>query len=1091
MLLLVLTTFSLPLLTGVGGEAFRTKQDVLARADGAYDDLALDLATATAFNDARRQVNRKNMDEITNVFYSNLQTLTAGDHWGNVGLFVGPKGTSENSDVWSIFFGKVRISAEQIAAYDAKTNEAFTKYMTFGAAVQKLNMLAQKAKGAGASMDAGLDQMSATGAQIANLGITLVDDYNPSPVILALFDASELNNHPNNRLIQFVNSVDQLADIIRFFGTRTSFGVSMSFLLLGLLVVILILTGALMTLINGRTAGENMRKALVKIVIGCVGIPLLAKGFDSGVSFLKAATTAEIEAPDDRYVSQNLNFADWYSCGFAIPDGVQIVINKYGEFSMGPDAVRKINEYTYERVHGEKPTPEAMKDLMERYQADAEDIEMGVGFSEATTEQKVKIPLLGEVTLHSAWDTESFYQILDNFGDNAPLFDGTDVGDIESVGYLGENGIQMSYNESEKIWNLSGASSASGNVYGLSPIAATNLMRTTFTGSSMIVNNFSTMGSVTLDVDAGGASGTMGSISKFIAMFTMVVAAVKGLFTIFTAGFAGIIGGGVKSVGGSSAGFGQAIGGILAVIGGVFGISILMTITFQLLNAVYGVIAELISGTDVVEEMLRPIKSNVRKIPILGPTLANAMKSAAQFIMTIITSLTVPKFGGIPITLFCSALADLPNRFSERAQQIENKITGDFRAGGGHSAIGSQASQLAGAAAHSAKMGIAAMGAGVGMAAGAIGGYALNKAGSALEGHLNKTGGGSLSDEETPTNPTPEDPAALAGAGMEPEGGTEPEKKDGPDTGKSEGGMEPEKKEGSGAGKPESGGSTINQTETYGSGMKEEAKEVTNENTEGGSVSEHIAGDEVHDSDHLSDQETAMEEATLNENAAEEVISSDVIGETISSSDQAVVSDQVSSEATMNNSEASATVFAGEDGPRTGVPESGDSMSQGLSGGGTAAPDAGAASSMGGASEGTSEEPPDKKQEAKDQKRARRAMAIAKGLQTAGNHTTGKQALAGVAAGTLHAMGGYTGTQALTQKGMDAVHASRNRAAAVRAGAPQAAMPEEKPKKKKPVTGGGGPKPPSGGGGQAAPRETARRSRLIAESLAREAERRR
>ena len=1101
LLAVTLITLATPILSGTGGEAFQAPEPpiVAEASDGAYDDISIELAAATAFYDARRVLRKAELDAFqvdVETFKSNLAKLTEGSHWGNVGLFVGPKGTSENSDIWSIFLSRVTVSKDQMTAYDSYTGNAFSKYRAFGGAVQKLNTQAMKAKGASSSMSNGLNALSATGAKIANLGLSLINDYNPAPLVLALFDADELNSHPNNRLVQFVNGTSTVADIFKFFGSPTRFGVSMMFLILTLLVLLLLAAGAFLALINGRAAGENIRKMFVKIVIGCIAVPLIARALDTGIGFLQAVAVAEAENPEETYIKENLNLADWYACGFAIPSGKTISINKWGEFVMQQDVVKAINEYTYKRLHLGDATAKNIKDKMEEYQSEANGIQMGIGFSEPMgASQTVSLPLLGDIQVpQEAWQTKDFYQLLDNFGANYPLDDGLEV-DLSEIAYLFKNGLSISEiteDEAVKGYTITGSSEP----YGISPIAATNLMRTTFTGAAMIANSNNIMGSVVFDVDAGGAGSSMGALSRFIATFTMVVAAIKGLFTIFTAGFAGVVVGGAKSAGGSSAGFGQAVGGVLALVGGVFGIGLIMTISFQLLQSVYGVIAELLSGTDAIDEMMRPIREAVGGIWVIGPILVGVLKGAASFVMTLIVAMTVPKFGGIPITLFCQALADLPNRFAERAQQIENKFTGDFRAGGGHGNLGAQASQLAGQAAHSAKMGAMAMGAGAAAIGGAALGYGLNKAGGALakkyegkdtgeDGKKSLAGG--AEDPETdvpPQDPTPEEAAALAGAqdGSPENGNGGPEGKD--HEGKERDGTIPAAPEA----KPEAGGMTINEGNDAAPVLKEESKENT-ENHDG--------------DDHMSEQfdatDTLNQDTVDTENTGEEVVSDSAHSEEVSSAIQSAetmngseeqISDTVNSDS-VSASEASsmATVMPTEaDGKE---PSEGGSSS--MAGNPEAARAGQRAGSSMSASDGNpkaesgqtaSSSPSDQKTLTKEQKHNRRMQAIAKGLQSAGAHTTGRQAMAGIAAGAVHMVGGFTGTQSVTGKALSAAHNYKSRQDDVRAGRVPGETREQE-KKKRPAGGGGG-RPPAG----PPPKDTsktAKRSAALMEALAREA----
>lgn len=723
-------TAILPIASGSGGTIFKDPTPLVAYADGgAYNKLAVDLATATAFDDARNAIksaSSEDIDEMETNFYSNLSVLCS-NRFGNVGLFVGPKGSSSNADITSTLFAKVSIDNAQIEAYDNQTSGAFSKYKAFGGAVQKLNSKAQKANGSSSSIQKGLDELSAAGAKLTNLGAELLAKYNPAPLVLSMFDANELNTHPDNKLVALVNGSRDMRELFTILGVPTRFGVPLSFLILFFAVFLLFITSFLMTLINGRSAGEHIRKMMVKVLIGSIAVPLIAKGLDAGIGLLGTISVTQANSPEANYVEQNLNFADWYACGFSLPSGTSLAIDKNGEFVLTPNDVRAINTFTYSKIWG-TPSDRKMMEKMEEYFTQYKAMPMAVNFSEPTTQSGGRAG--------RPWRTKNFYEALDNFGTNELLtneleFDESGSNpELANIGYFASNRLSMSGGNGS--WVVSG----SGTRYGISPIAATNLMRTTFTGSAMTVNSNSTMGGVVFGADNGVGTTTtqMPSLVRFLATFSMVLAAMKGLFTILSAGFAGVLSGGMKSATGSSAGFGQAIGGVIALVGGVFGISVIMTLSFTLVDQLYGIMQNLISGTTAGNDILQPIREVFDGIPILGPIIGDFMKSVSRFILSILCMLTFPKFGGIPVTLFCQYLSELPSRMAEQAQQIENRFTGDFRGGGGgfHGGGMQSANQMVAQAAGQGKEQMKGVGQGLSMAAGAIGGLAATTLGNHL-----------------------------------------------------------------------------------------------------------------------------------------------------------------------------------------------------------------------------------------------------------------------------------------------------------------------------------------------------------------------
>ena len=727
LLLLFVVTCAVPILSGTGGVAFQPKQ-VTADAAGTYEKTALDFAAATAFEDARSMAKMDESDDpLYTTFYDNLKALTDGNHWGNVGLFIGPRGVSKNVDNISTLFSSVTVDEKQMQTYDSETGDAFSKYKAFGTAMQKLNAQSMKKKGASSSLEEGLNEVSAAAAKLTNLGTNLIKDYNPAPLVLAMVDNSELSQNPDNKLVAVVNGNENLREMFSFLGSNTGFGIPWSYFLTCLAAFLLLVTSVLMTLFNGRAAGENIRKMIVKIVIGCVAVPLIVKGLNWGIDFLGDAADIQANAPNDQYVSQNLNLSDWYATGFSIPSGVSIHIDEKGRFQLSPENVKAINEHTYQIVTGKTPTPTAMKNRMEEAHVQLNQALNSVSFSEPIRKSD-----------NEPWKTATFYRVLDQFGKNETWSD-VEKGDPSTVGYLFANGLIMA--KDGDGWNVEGT----GETYGISPIAATNLMRTTFSSSSMVGNLNGYMGGVAFDVDTGAAMGDahMNAIIRFLATFSLVIAAMKGLFSIFAAGFGGILGGSAKGALGSSPGLGQAVGGVIALVGGVFGIGVIMTMSFTLLDQVYGIVCDLFSTVQGGTNLLEPLAEAVPDIPIIGPLFARALKDGGSFLITLFCAITLPKFGGIPVTLFCQYLSELPHVMAERAQQIENKFTGDFRAGGGRMGGGAMGSagSLFNQAANSGKDQMKALGKGASMVGGALLGFGAAKAGSALNNALDKKEG--------------------------------------------------------------------------------------------------------------------------------------------------------------------------------------------------------------------------------------------------------------------------------------------------------------------------------------------------------------
>lgn len=837
LLCLCLVTLAVPILSGTGGTAFA--EPVTAQA-AAYDDLALDLAGATAFDDAQKLAAKEGSGTY-DTFKANLGTL-CNPYWGNVGIFIGPKGTSENSDVWSVFYSKVSVSQKQIDEFDGNTGKAFSKYKAFGEAVQKANERAKKGGGSSYSLQKGLDSVTSAGAKLANLGVSLVEKFNPAPLVLAVVDVSELDSHPDNELVQLVNGNRNIREVFNVLGGPIAFGLPTSFVIMAFIVIFLIISGAILVLFNGRSAGENVRKAMARILIACIGVPLIASVLNSGISFLGDVTTPATTATEDNYVRQNLNLMDWYATGFAIPSGTSVVINEDGEFAMTQSAVEAINKYTYKAVTGENPTSTAMMDRMEALYNLSEAYQASVAFQEPMKDGGVP------------WKTENYYKILDNFGSNKEtLNEGVDFGptgdananDLANVGYLVQNNLSMS--ESGGVWTVNG--NCSDTDMGISPIAATNLMRTTFTGSAMTANENGTIGGVIFNADINSTSAddynNMNPLVRFLAMWAIIMAGIRGLVTIFTAGFGGIIGGSAKSAMGLSTGLGQALGGVVALVGGIFGISLIMTLSFTLLDQVYGVLAEVLDALFATfgtgpDDLIKDIGSLTFGLKLFGALLEKIFTKLASVIMTFIAGFTLPKFGGVPVTLFCQYMAEIPHRFAQRAELMESRFTGDYmsaRGGGGYGGAMSSASTLMNNAYNQAGNQLKQMGAGAATIAGAVGGFGLTKLGQKLEKSgthsSDKSMASSSSDKETKaenTDPNSMDPNVNPDANPDaatPEN-TSPE---GNPEGAENEGMDPQATDAAEGGKDGDNNLSVNQDGDTTQGDEIEGKEISEEAT--------------------------------------------------------------------------------------------------------------------------------------------------------------------------------------------------------------------------------------------------------------------
>lgn len=757
LLVCAIATFAVP---AFGGGYSVLKEELITSQAAAIEDVDLLLVAASAFGEARKVMNATDND-LKDIFVSNTSAII-GNKWPNMGLIIGARDSLSGS-IWSNYQSPLTLSGSEVTTYgDSNLADAYNKYKAFGYAVQNLNSNAQKSQGSAVAVEEGLDAMSAAAIKLSSFGVKFLNDYNPGPVLIALYDSSYLATYSSNKLVQIVLNNDVLKNIITLFGdpvvtigaTNWSFFVVIN----AVLAIVGFALSLLLTLLGNRSIGDGLRKFIIRIFIGTCGIYLIGNFMSIMLGWVNETMLDVGQSDESRYIEENLNLYDWYLTGFKLPRNTNLQIDSKGNFIFTPDIVRSINEYTYERIHGGGDDA-AIKAQMESYTQSS-----NVGIASFIMPSYSSGEEGGE-----AWSTDVYYAVLKNYAENkedlmddggnesSPLHDGGSFTLFKSR-YFWMSDMQMDQNGDG--WTASGY--GGDNYYGLNPISAFNLIRSDFSGSGITATAtvYPSIAYVAFDVNSlhsysDSASTNMNALTRFIACFTLVLAALKGLITIFTAGFGGLISGGVKTAVGSSHGLGQALGAVIALLGGIIGISLIMSMTMSLLDTVYGIALELVGDTEVLNSFLQPVQEAVGGIPVVGKLLMGICRSIAETIMTLVLALTFPKLGGIPITVFAQFMADLPGHMAERAQMIESTLmSGRSSAGGGFGGprggsgqYGRMARQMAGNAFSSASRQTGAI-VGAGMAAAgslagaglSLAGKQLNKKADALEGKPDNPG---------------------------------------------------------------------------------------------------------------------------------------------------------------------------------------------------------------------------------------------------------------------------------------------------------------------------------------------------------------
>ena len=680
-------------------------------------------------NDEKADAQKEAADKLAKSedFNNRVAQIVKAGNFANFGIVYG---SSEESSlgILSILQSPAGATKDEIDALDDKTGNKATQYHTFGLAMNNLLAGAAKSKPKDLSTETFMESWVAATMKISSFGMTLLKKYNPAPVILAFGDSSELNNGSNsdNKFIELINDNQQFKNVIKLFGDPVASAggaqVSLSFLILVVMNMMVFAYGLIARLTNGAAVGSSMRRMVIRTLAATVGLYAGAKLLTNGITWLEDIANKSQDAKNAGIVEKNLNLSDWYSTSFALPPGMSIPI-KNGAFKFSREDVRKINEFTYEKVTGSKGSDD---DIAERLlsTADSGDNKMAVNWNKAYKNNG-----------KTAWDEKKLYEVAESVI-TQPTEEIPE--DSLTAGYIdvGKDGLSMSGNLKK------GTISSGSGSFGMSPIAAYNLLRTDFNKNGWAIkSNTKTVEvpSVAILVTNKGESSTAPALVRFVASFGMVIAGMKAFMEIIMAGFGGVLKGGARSSLGSAAGAGELVGGVIALLAGLFGFGLIVGLSMAVMDFVWSLINQSLNGIGgggIIESTVDSFASGIKDIPWIGSALYSMFTNIISMIVNLIALFSLPKIGQVPIKSFGSYMAGLPSQFSQRAQMYANHFIGDhFTGGAGGFGGGSGAGGAAGGMAGAMKEGAAHAGQSAKSAAGAIGtlaGFGAGKLGSLM-----------------------------------------------------------------------------------------------------------------------------------------------------------------------------------------------------------------------------------------------------------------------------------------------------------------------------------------------------------------------
>ena len=634
------------------------------------------------FNEDTGNAIQQGADQQESNVNDKMKELMNAAGWTGPTLIVGQISGSI-FDAFNTSNSTVNLSKDEQESWKSRGVD-MTSYQAFGEALTNLRSQSWDREPTQLGSGVVVDGVTQAATALSTAGIKFLQKFNPAPVLAAFYNDAYLNDSRfgggKNKLVQIINSSPQMKEAISFFGGQTSAGVSLGFLITGTILILSIGYSALNILFanNHNNAGMTLRRIVWKIVLLSVALPLSAILLTEGLTTFGDILENKEKFSDNKLLSQNLNFADWYNSDFKIPSGVTLNVDENGKFKFTPDDVSKINYSSSRTVlnNGSSSTEEVANRLVDMAQKDGNRTTIVFNPMFKDNKKVSKAPFTKFADKLVSTSTKKDDGKKDGQDANK---DKDKDGPITESPYITQKGTQAN------------GKSFVGNSNGISTLAAYNFMVTDFTknGAKVRTNigqvDFPSIAiGINSDVVDEKGNNQAPTLIRFIAMMTIMLTAIKVMVGIISSGMGSLFRGGIGSSLGSSRAVGEVAGGIIALTLGVFGLSLILQLTLTVVDILWDVIKSIVGGGqyDVVGEVLRPVTDKIRKIWFIGDYIADALTSIANFVVTLVAAMAMPKMLKVPVEGYGAWIQGLPDAIGERVQLWENHWVGDYRAGG-------------------------------------------------------------------------------------------------------------------------------------------------------------------------------------------------------------------------------------------------------------------------------------------------------------------------------------------------------------------------------------------------------------------------
>ena len=622
----------------------------------------------------------------------NLTKIMSSGNFGTVGILFGPTSPVAFNN-YAALQNTMSLDKAGITSLDTNSggNGKAVAYHQFGLAIQKLQDESLDKDASVITVEDDARSMTKVATAFSNVGFKILREYNPSPVLLSFYDSSYLTNANyagagGNKLIQLVNQNEPLRSFIKFFGDPGQFGFSRAVTIAMLFGFGSILAGLVQMVWNGRTLSYKIRRFIVRIVVATLLFPVAVFAFSEGVQQITDYKMNAEKNRDNSIVRRNLNLLDWYqNTSFGIPVGTSLTV-KNGEFVLSEDDIYNINKYAAKNaITGEGNDDD--KVLAARIVSIAKNAN---NRTLVTFHPAYSVSNEGGKAQRLPWETGKIIKFSESFANNTKIADDIDIGNIEYF----KGSLQMSNSGDTTTYTMRKGG------YGISPLAAYNLLNTSFNENGFSVrSNTNPSQMVGVGINAikfsggtddkkekndgkkqKGQGSTAPGIVLFFVALRLVFTGIKGVSDVFITTFGAVFKGGAKAALGTSYGLAMLFGGFVAVFAGLLGVSIMVDFCINLIDPVYGIVKDL--GTKVVgsEGLMDAMKNAPFPLNWIAKIITDGV---VGLIISIMAIFFVPQLLIAPLSAYINWIKGIPNSLAERAQRWENQFINSHGGPGG------------------------------------------------------------------------------------------------------------------------------------------------------------------------------------------------------------------------------------------------------------------------------------------------------------------------------------------------------------------------------------------------------------------------